>query len=101
LLWQEKVGTVGYQFLCETLGLNVLAPERPAIVKPVTRVEPTDGFLAIPPDLATLVICCLDNDGRISKRRRAQFEHRVPAGVFDFIEELATVAASPAEGHSG
>lgn len=40
--------------------------------------------------LATLVICCLDNEGRISKRRRAQFERRVPSGVFDFIEELAT-----------
>jgi hypothetical protein len=44
-LWQGKMGTVGYQFLCESLGLNVFAPERPAIVKSVTRVEPTDGFL--------------------------------------------------------
>jgi hypothetical protein len=46
------MGTVGYQFLCESLGLNVFAPERPAIVKPVTRVEPTDGFLAIPRNVA-------------------------------------------------
>src|SRR6185312_8733097 len=51
-LWQEKMGTVGYQFLCESLRLNVFAPERPAIVKPVTRVEPTDGFLAIPRNVA-------------------------------------------------
>jgi len=46
------MGTVGYQFLCESLGLNVFAPERPAIVKAVTRVEPTDGFLAIPRNVA-------------------------------------------------
>src|SRR6185312_1859844 len=32
--------------------LHVFAPERPAIVKPVTRVEPTDGFLAIPRNVA-------------------------------------------------
>ena len=51
-------------------------------------------------DLATLVICCLDNDGRISERRRAQFEHRVPSGVFDLIEELAT-ANAPAGQRSG
>lgn len=42
------MGAVGYQYLHESLRLNVFAPERPAIVKPVTRVEPTDGFLAIP-----------------------------------------------------
>ncbi|EQD39191.1 filamentation induced by cAMP protein Fic, partial [mine drainage metagenome] len=46
------MGTVGYQFLRESLGLNVFAPERPAMVKPVTRVEPTDGFLAIPRNVA-------------------------------------------------
>lgn len=51
-------------------------------------------------DLATLVICCLDNEGRISKRRRTQFEHRVPAGVFDYIEEQAMANAPPAERHS-
>ena len=36
---------VGCRFLHESLRLGVLAPERPALVKPVTRVEPTDGFL--------------------------------------------------------
>lgn len=43
---------VGYQFLHESLRLGVFAPERPALVKPVTRVEPTDGFLAIPRNVA-------------------------------------------------
>ena len=52
-------------------------------------------------DLATLVICCLDNDGRLSMRRRAQFEHRVPPGVFDYIEELVTASAQPVGRHSG
>jgi hypothetical protein len=38
-------------------------------------------------DLATLVMSSLDHDGVISKRRRDQFADRVPAPVFDFIEE--------------
>jgi hypothetical protein len=40
-------------------------------------------------DLATLVVSALDNGGKVSKRRRKQFEGRVPEGVFDYIEELA------------
>lgn len=40
-------------------------------------------------DLATLVICCLDNEGRLSKNRRKQFLERVPQGVFEYIEEVA------------
>lgn len=40
-------------------------------------------------DLATLVVSALDNGGKVSKRRRKQFEGRVPESVFDSIEELA------------
>lgn len=40
-------------------------------------------------DLSTLVVCCLDNGGKLSKRRRRQFEGRVPQGVFDYIEGAA------------
>jgi hypothetical protein len=40
-------------------------------------------------DLATLVISCLDQGGRLSKRRRQQFAGRVPEAVFDYIEELS------------
>ena len=43
---------VGDQFLYESLRLTVFASERPAVVKPVTRVEPTEGFLAIPRNMA-------------------------------------------------
>lgn len=39
-------------------------------------------------DLATLVVSALDNGGKVSKRRRKQFEGRVPESVFDCIEEL-------------
>jgi hypothetical protein len=39
---------VGYEFLRQTLQLTAFAPRCPALLKPVTRVEPTDGFLAIP-----------------------------------------------------
>ena len=37
---------VGYEFLRQTLQLAAFAPRCPALLKPVTRVEPTDGFLA-------------------------------------------------------
>jgi hypothetical protein len=40
-------------------------------------------------DLSTLVICCLDNDGKLSKNRRKQFLGRVPERVFDYIEDIA------------
>ena len=39
--------------------------------------------------VATLVVSALDNGGKVSKRRRKQFEGRVPDAVFDFIEEVA------------
>jgi hypothetical protein len=44
--------TAGYEFLRESLGLSAFAPRRPALVKPVTRVEKTPTFLAIPPHVA-------------------------------------------------
>lgn len=40
-------------------------------------------------DLATLIRCCLDNGGIVSKGRRKQFVERVPDHVFDFIEAVA------------
>jgi Fic/DOC family len=40
-------------------------------------------------DLSTLVVCCLDNDGKLSKNRRKQFLGRVPERVFDYIEDVA------------
>jgi len=43
---------LGYEFLRQTLGLTAFPTERPAMVKPVTRVELTDGFLAIPRNVA-------------------------------------------------
>lgn len=43
-------------------------------------------------DLATLIRCCLDNDGIVSKGRRKQFAGRMPDKVFDFIEDVAKTA---------
>jgi len=40
-------------------------------------------------DLSTLVVCCLDNAGKLSRNRRKQFSGRVPERVFDYIEEVA------------
>jgi hypothetical protein len=48
-------------------------------------------------DLSTLVVSCLDNEGKVSKRRRQQFEGRVPENVFDYIEEVAHEALLPGE----
>lgn len=39
---------LGYEYLRQTLGLTAFAPARPALLKPVTRIEPVDGYLAIP-----------------------------------------------------
>jgi hypothetical protein len=40
-------------------------------------------------DLSKLVMMCLDNDGKVSKHRRKQFQYSVPEEVFAFIEEEA------------
>ncbi|MBZ0090884.1 MAG: Fic family protein [Sulfuricellaceae bacterium] len=40
-------------------------------------------------DLATLVLCCLDNNDTLSIRRREQFDGRTPEGIFNFIEQCA------------
>jgi len=45
-------------------------------------------------DLATLILACLDNGGKVSKRRREQFAGRVPETVFDFIEQMANNAGA-------
>lgn len=37
-------------------------------------------------DLSKLVMMCLDNDGKVSKHRRKQFQYSVPEEVLDFIE---------------
>lgn len=43
---------VGYEFLRRTFGLSAFAPRRPALVRPVTRLEPTDEALLVPPTVA-------------------------------------------------
>ncbi|WLG47858.1 Fic family protein [Pseudomonas sp. FP1740] len=40
-------------------------------------------------DLSKLVMMCLDNDGKVSKNRRKQFQYSVPEEVFEFIEQEA------------
>ncbi|MBU6958538.1 Fic family protein [Pseudomonas sp. CVAP len=37
-------------------------------------------------DLSKLVMMCLDNEGKVSKHRRKQFQYSVPEEVFEFIE---------------
>ncbi|MCC5863435.1 MAG: Fic family protein, partial [Gammaproteobacteria bacterium] len=38
-------------------------------------------------ELTTLVISALQNNGKVSKNRRQQFQHRVPGAAFDAIED--------------
>ncbi len=45
------------------------------------------GLKAIGSDLSKLVMMCLDNEGKVSKHRRKQFQYSVPEQVFEFIEE--------------
>lgn len=44
--------SVGYEFLRDSLELNVLAPSRPAYIGPVTRVQPAGYTLAVPRHVA-------------------------------------------------
>lgn len=37
-------------------------------------------------DLSKVVMMCLDNEGKVSKYRRTQFQYSVPEEVFAFIE---------------
>lgn len=46
------MATLGYEFLRQTLKLSAFSIERPALLKPVTRVEQADTFLAIPKHVA-------------------------------------------------
>ncbi len=46
-------------------------------------------------DLTTLVVACLQNNGRLSLRRRKQYLPRIASAVFDAIEgECAEVAGT-------
>ena len=46
------MSAVGYEFLRESLALTGFAPGRPAEVRPVTRIMPADGLLAVPAHVA-------------------------------------------------
>ncbi len=46
------MSAVGYEFLRGNLGLSAFAPEVPAEIKPVTKVMPANGLLAIPAHVA-------------------------------------------------
>lgn len=43
---------IGYEFLRAALDLSAFAPDRPAMVKTVTRIEASDAFLAVPKHVA-------------------------------------------------
>lgn len=45
-------------------------------------------------DLATLVRCCLENDGRLSKNWRKQYQYRIPVEVLDAVEQAAQASLS-------
>jgi hypothetical protein len=49
---EEKMSLIGYELLRQSLHLTAFSPDRPALVKPVTRIKPTDAFLAVPRHVA-------------------------------------------------
>lgn len=57
----------------------------------ITR-QVTERFDLRGSDLATLVLSAWDNAGKLSKRRRDQFQQRVPESAFEFIEQVTTAA---------
>ena len=42
------MSSIGYSFLIDKLGLTAVPPARPALLKPVTRIEHEDGHIAVP-----------------------------------------------------
>lgn len=46
------MGAIGYEFLRQSLRLTAFAPSKPAMLMPVTRVEPMPTCLAIPRQVA-------------------------------------------------
>ena len=52
---------IGYEYLRASLGLSAFALPRPAQVRPVTRVEPTPTYLAVPASVAPASNAPLDH----------------------------------------
>jgi len=48
-------------------------------------------------DLANLVMMCMQNDGRVSKHRRKQFQYSVPEEVFGELERAYQVVVNDAQ----
>src|ERR1700756_796284 len=46
------MSVIGYAHLCEVLSLKVIAPQRVAMIKPVTRITLIGDCLAVPPSVA-------------------------------------------------
>jgi hypothetical protein len=82
------MAAVGYEFLRESLGLSASEPPRPALVSRSPGSSRRIRSWRSP----ALVVSALDNGGKVSKRRRNQFDGRVPDAVFDYVE-IEEVAA--------
>lgn len=55
------MSSIGYEFIKKTLGLNIFKMARPAEIKPVTRVEPMEGVLSVPKNVAPASADILDH----------------------------------------
>ncbi len=91
---------VGYEHLRQTLGLSAFAPDVPALVKPVLRVDQNAGFIAVPAgmlpddgDLLGHVLFALKHEGtnlqilaealpQIEPARLIAALHRTPSGKY-------------------
>lgn len=49
---KKSMPAVGYEHLRQHLRLSAFAPPRPALVKPVLRMDASDAFIAVPAAMA-------------------------------------------------
>jgi len=86
---------LGYEHLRQSLALSAFAPERPALLKPVTRIEPLGSHLAVPKHAAPAadplahILFALKHEGTNLQILSQALPHIDPASL------LAELRASP------
>lgn len=94
------MGVVGYEWVRQSLGLAVFPVERPAVVRPVTRVEQRQDELAVPSHVAPAgsapldhLLFALKHEGTNLQLIAAAVRHIDPGSL------LAALSATPTGGY--
>jgi hypothetical protein len=92
------MGYVGYQYVKDRLALQVAPIERPASVRPVTRIEPLGTLLAVPAavapgeDLIEHLLFALKHEGTNLQLIAAASEHLEAARLVEQLRKTPTGA---------